>query len=150
MRCCSPPESPPAEGCAPLSRKAHQVQHIGHTALDLLFGDIGDAHGKSHVLVGRHGGDEAEILKHHAKAAAQIGDVALADGGKAVLFTSTRPSVATLRAESASETCFCLRRNAQQDELALCGVQVHIVQGRDVGAVARAFIHFVTCSNRIM
>ena len=56
-----------------LAREPHQVQHIGHAPLDLPLGDIRHTHGKGHVLVGRHRGNKAEILEHHAQPAAQVG-----------------------------------------------------------------------------
>ena len=51
--------------------QTHKGQGKGHAGLDVLGGNVGDAHGKCHVFIHRHGGDEAEILEHHAHLPAQ-------------------------------------------------------------------------------
>ncbi len=38
-------------------------------------------HGKRHILVDRHGGDETEILEDDAHLTAQVGDLAAAQAG---------------------------------------------------------------------
>ena len=56
-----------------------QLQHVGHTLLDLLTADVGDVHRKRDVLVNGHRGDEPEILKNNAHLAAQVGHLAALD-----------------------------------------------------------------------
>ena len=62
--------------------QAHQAQNIGHPLFDLVLRDVGYAHGEGHIFIHAHGGNQAEILKNHAHAAAQIGHLAFFHDGK--------------------------------------------------------------------
>ena len=65
--------------------QANQAEGERYTVLDGFVIDVGHAHGKSHVLVHRHGGDQAEILEHRAHLAAQIRHLAALDGGQVLI-----------------------------------------------------------------
>ena len=54
-----------------LCHQAHQPKHKRHALPDLRRAGADDAHGESHVIINRHLGDQAKILKNHAHGAAQ-------------------------------------------------------------------------------
>ena len=54
----------------------YQLQHIIHPVPDLLCTHVGNVHGKGHILIDRHGGDQPEVLKDDTHLPAQIGHLA--------------------------------------------------------------------------
>ena len=115
-----------------------QAEGERHAVLDGLGRDIGHAHGKRHVLVHGHGGDQAEVLEHHAHLAAHIGHFAPAQAGQ-VLAVDENAALGGLflHQHQLEEGGFARAGMAEhKDEFAFLDVQADIVQ-RDVLVVLR-------------
>ncbi len=79
-RCCSPPESS-AGRAVELAGQADPAEQLDDVDADLAFGAAGEAEREGDVVVGGEVRQEAEVLEHHADAAAERGQVG--GGGRA-------------------------------------------------------------------
>ena len=101
-----------------------------HARFDLFGGDVGHAHGKSDVLVHRHGGDQAEVLEHDAHLAAQVRHLAALELGQ-VLPVDENPPLGRLffHLDEFEERRFARAGMAQdKDELAFLDMDIDIFQ----------------------
>ena len=62
-----------------LISQTNQLQHVRHTLLDLPLTGTDDTHGKGHIFIHGHIGNQTEVLEHDTDGAAQIGHFTLSD-----------------------------------------------------------------------
>ena len=107
-----------------------QLQHVGHTLLDLSAADVGHVHGERDVLIDRHGGDEAEVLKDDAHLTAQIGDLVAADLRNILAVHQDTALAGLLLPEDELEQggFACAGVAQQEDELAVVHMEVDVLQ----------------------
>ena len=109
-----------------------QLQHIGHTLVDLFFGDVGHVHGKGHVLVDGHAGDQAEVLEDDPHLPAYVGDLVFFQGGNVVAVDiHLALGGQDLAQDQLEQGGFARARVPQQkDELAGFCLEVDVLQGQ--------------------
>ena len=118
----------------------HQLQNVLHAGTDLLAGHIEHMHGKGHVLVHGHAGDQPEILKDDAHLTAQVRDLVAAQLGYVLAqhghLTGGRQSLPQDQLEQGGFACAGVTQ--QKDELAFIHMEVDILQRK----AATLFIFF--------
>ena len=112
----------------------HQLQHVVDALFDVFFADVGDMHGKRHILVDRHGGDEAEILEDDAHLAAKERHFAPAQPGDVLAVHHDAALGGQLFAEDELEQSGLAGAGVahQKDELAVVYMEVDVLQSGSI------------------
>src|SRR5699024_11047307 len=99
---------------------------------DLFFGDVGHVHGKGHVLVDGHAGDQAEVLEDDPHLPAYVGDLVFFQGGNVVAVDiHLALGGQDLAQDQLEQGGFARARVPQQkDELARPCLEVDVLQGQ--------------------
>ena len=63
----------------------HQLKNIRHPLANVLLLSADHPHGKGHIVIHRHLGDQAEVLEHNTHGAAIIGHLPLLQSGGGIL-----------------------------------------------------------------
>ena len=122
--------------------QAHQAQNIGHPLFDLVLRNVGYAHGEGHIFIHAHGGNQAEILKHHAERPPEIGDITpLHLPYIPTIYNHTAGSGSFFPKQKAHQRTLARSRGADnKHKFAFIDIQTHIVECQISGRVPLGYI----------
>ena len=102
--------------------------------LDLLLLGTDDTHGKCHIFIHRHLGNQAEVLEHNTNRTAQEGNLTLADPLQGVAIHMNRSGGGLLQSSEDVQkrrlACAVVADDA--DDLALFDFKADVVQGAEL------------------